>query len=204
MDPVAAYIMNLIGADDANLSSIEAQGERLDGIQPSVGEEAGRFLALLVRATQAKRALELGTSLGYSAVWLGRALRATGGTLTSVEHDEKLLLSAKENLARAGLSDVVELKHGDAADVIGKLSGFYDIVLQDCDKKLYPRLLAKCVELTRRGGIIVADDTLFKPRGIDPKFSDPVDKYNRLVFADERLYSTILPIGDGLTVSLKL
>jgi predicted O-methyltransferase YrrM len=204
MDPVAAYIRSLFGGDDANLTGIDVQGEELDGIQPSVGEEAGRFLALLVGALRAKRALELGTSLGYSAVWLGRALRATGGTLTSIEYDEKLFLLAKDNLTKAGLSNVIELEHGDAAELLEKLSGPYDIILQDCDKRLYPRLLGRCVELTRRGGIIVADDTLFKPRGVDPKFSDPVDEYNRLVFADERLYSTILPIGDGLTVSLRL
>jgi predicted O-methyltransferase YrrM len=204
MDPVTKYIMSFIGSENDGLSRIAGQGEELENIQPSIGEEAGRFLALLVRALQAKRVLELGTSLGYSTVWLGQALRDTAGTLTTIERNEDLFRKAVANVAAAGLSDIVKLIHGDASSVLDGLGGPYDIILQDCDKALYPVLMDRCVELTRRHGVIVADDALFKPKGIEAKFSDPIDEYNRLVFADPRLYSTILPIGDGITLSVRL
>lgn len=204
MDPVAAYIMSFIGADDAHLSRIAGQEVKGHNVQPSIGEEAGRLLALLVKAVRAESVLEIGTSLGYATVWLGQALRSTGGSIISIEHEKALFLEAQRNISGAGLADIVKLVHGDANAVLEKLQGPFDIILQDSDKALYPKMLDRCVRLARNGGLIVADDALFKPRGIDSKFSDPIDEYNRLVFDDSRLYSTILPIGDGITLSVKV
>lgn len=204
MDQVDAYIKGFIVSHDAHLSRIAGQEATRQDVQPSIGEEVGRFLAVLVRLIRAGRVLELGTSLGYSTVWLAQAIRATGGTVTSIERDERLYIATQQNVSASGLSDFVELILGDASAVLNRLTGPYDMILQDCDKAFYPRLLGRCVELTRRHGVIVADDTLFKPRGIEERFSAPVHEYNEMVFADSRLYSTILPIGDGITVSVKL
>jgi len=161
-------------------------------------------LALLVRLIQAQRVLEFGTSLGYSAIWLGEALRTTGGSLISIEREERLFRQAQKNVAAAGLSDVVELVLGDAQDVIETLEGPFDVIFQDSDKSLYPVLLEKCIGLTRDYGLIVADDALFKPLGRPDRQSAPIHVYNQKVFSDGRLYSTILPVGDGLTLSVKL
>jgi predicted O-methyltransferase YrrM len=200
MDPVAEYIRGFVATQNADLARI-AEEETLRGdTQPSIGEEVGRFLALLIRATQAKRVMELGTSLGYSTVWLAQTLRETGGTLTSIENDGRLHADTQRNVSAAGLSGVVELVLGDARVVLDRLKGPFDLILQDSDKTIYPQLLSRCIDLTREGGVIVADDTLFKPRGVPEKFSTPVHQYNEMVFADRRLYSTILPIGDGITV----
>lgn len=202
-DPVAEYISDFIASRNAGLKRIAEEETLREDIRPSVGEEVGRFLALLVHVIRAKRVLELGTSLGYSTVWLALSLRATGGSLTSIEIDERLHADAERNVSAAGLSETVELVLGDASAVLERLDGPFDLILQDSDKALYPHLLDKCIELTREHGVIVADDTLFKPRGIPDKFSTPVHQYNEMVFADPRLYSTILPIGDGITVSVK-
>jgi predicted O-methyltransferase YrrM len=204
MDPVTEYIWGFIRSYDAQISRIAGQEAQREDIQPSIGEEVGRLLAVFVRLIQAKRVLELGSSIGYSTVWLAQALRDTGGTLTSIEKNERLFLDAQKNVSDAGLSDHVELIHGDAGVVLDSSGGPYDLILQDCDKALYPVLLNRCVELTRKHGAIVADDALFRPRGVEKKFSDPVHEYNRMVFADSRLYSTILPVGDGITISVKL
>lgn len=173
-------------------------------MQPSVGPEVGRLLGLLVRATGARRALELGSALGYSAVWLAEGLRATGGTLVSIECDEARYREAERNIAAAGCAAIVRLVRGDAEREMERLEGPFDLILQDSAKPLYPKLLERCVELTRTGGLIVADDALFKPRGVAERFSEPVDRYNEQVFAHPLLYSTILPIGDGVTISVKL
>lgn len=98
----------------------------------------------------------------------------------------------------------MDLILGDAGEVIDKMEGTFDIILQDSDKSLYSPMLEKCISLTDKNGLIIADDVLFKPMGIPDKFSKPMDDYVKKIFSDKRLYSTIIPIGDGLAVSTKL
>lgn len=204
MDRIAAYITSFISLDNRQLASISEQEKTFRNVRPSIGPEVGKFVGLLIRLIQAKHVLELGTGLGYSAVWLAEALHTIGGRLISVERDAGLYNMAQENLAAAGLSQVIELVLDDARTVIETLEGPFDLILQDSDKSLYPLLLERCIELTRDYGIIVADDALFKPMGVPDAFSDPIHRYNQKVFLDDRLYSTILPIGDGVTLSVKL
>jgi predicted O-methyltransferase YrrM len=204
MDEIASYIANFIALDNSTLTSVSEQERIGVNVRPSIGPEVGQFLGLLIRLIQAKRVLEFGTSLGYSAVWLGEALRTTSGRLISIEREEELYRQAQKNLAAAGLSDVVELVLGDARTVVETLEGPFDLIFQDSDKRLYPVLLEKCIELTRDYGLIVADDALFKPLGRPDLVSAPIHGYNQKVFSDERLYSTILPVGDGVTLSVKL
>jgi predicted O-methyltransferase YrrM len=198
------YIKSFISLDNMQLASISREEQFRKNIQPSIGLEAGKLLGLLVRLIQAQRVLEFGTSIGYSTIWLAEALRSVEGRLISVEYDKALYEETKRNVRAAGLSSIVELIWGDAQTVIKEVEGPFDMILQDSDKSLYPVLLERCVNLTRKNGLIIADDALFKPMGIAEKFSDPIHSYNELVFSDPRLYSTILPIGDGLTISLKL
>lgn len=176
----------------------------MDDIQPCVGIEVGKLLGLLIRSNGAKRVLEFGTCLGYSTVWIAQALRETGGRLTSVEYREDLYEITKRNIELAGLSDIVDLILGDASEVINSVQGPFDVILQDSDKSLYSPMLEKCISLSRKNGLIIADDVLFKPMGIPEKFSEPVHEYLKKIFSDKRLYNTILPIGDGLAISIKL
>ena len=135
---------------------------------------------------------------------LVKPLKETNGQLISIEYNEQLFNETKKNVKLAGLDQYVDLRLGDASEVIKTLEGPFDIIIQDSDKKLYPEMLEDCVQLIRVNGMIVADDTLFKPMGIPDKFSKPMDEYNQKVFLDTRLYSTILPIGDGVTISVKV
>lgn len=198
------YILSFIQPDLAQLAAVEAEVEARNDIQPAVGPQVGRLLALLVRLTRAQRVLELGTCLGYSSLWLAAALKETGGQLVSVEYRHDLWQQTHDNLAAAGLLDRVDLREGDAAVIVPALDAPFDLILQDSAKGLYPQLLEDCIRLVRPYGVIAADDTMFLPRGIPDSFARPMDEYNRLVFADPRLYSTILPIGDGLTLSVKV
>jgi predicted O-methyltransferase YrrM len=200
----AEYIKSFLSLDNMQLASISQEEQFRKNIQPSIGLEAGKLLGLLVRLIQAQRVLEFGTSIGYSTIWLAEALRSIEGRLISVEYDKDLYEETKRNIKAAGLSSTVELVWGDAQTVIKEVEGPFDMILQDSAKPLYPVLLERCVSLTRKNGLIIADDALFKPMGIAEKFSDPIHRYNELVFSDPRLYSTILPIGDGLAISLKL
>jgi predicted O-methyltransferase YrrM len=203
MDEIDSYIANFIALDNSTLTSVSEQERIRVNVRPSIGPEVGQFLGLLIRLIQAKRVLEFGTSLGYSAIWLGEALRSTGGRLISIEREEELYRQAQKNLAAAGLSEVVELVLGDARTVVETLEGPFDLIFQDSDKRLYPVLLEKCIELTRDYGLIVADDALLKPMGRPDPLSEPIHLYNQKVFSDDRLYSTLLPVGDGVTLSVK-
>ncbi len=204
MSQIHEYILSFIAFDNKQLSVISEQERRRNDIQPSVGPEVAKLLGLLIRVVNAKRVLEIGTCLGYSTVWFGQAVKETNGKLVSIEYNEQLFNETKKNVELAGLDQYVDLRLGDASEEIKTLEGPFDIIIQDSDKKLYPEMLEDCVQLIRVNGMIVADDTLFKPMGIPDKFSKPMDEYNQKVFLDTRLYSTILPIGDGVTISVKV
>ncbi len=201
---VLEYIEGFLSIENMQIERLAKEDKDRNDIQPCVGLHTGKLLSLLIRLINAKKVLEFGTCIGYSAIWMGEALKSTGGKLISVEYNEKLYYEAKKNIERAGLSSVIELIHGDASQVAKELEGEFDIILQDSSKPLYTEMLDKCIELTRKNGLIIADDTLFKPMGIPVKFSEPMDRYNKMVFSDKRIYSTILPIGDGATISVKL
>ena len=205
MSRIDEYTASFIQPPHAVLRAILVEEERRNDVQPSVGAQVGRVLALLVQATRAQRVLELGTSLGYSTLQLALALRETGGRLTSVEIRPDLAAATRANLEAAGVADRVDLIVGDAREALAAAEGPFDLILQDSDKSLYPELLELCVQKTRLHGIIAADDTLFPVlEGIPERMVRPIEAYNQLVFADPRLLSTLLPIGDGLMLSLKV
>jgi len=205
MDPnIYKYVNDYIKLDNNYLKKVQYQGEVFNNHNMSVGTESGKFLGLLVTIKGAKRVLELGTCLGYSSIWLGTALKETGGKLTSVEYDKQFYEITKKNVKAAGLGDVVEVIYGDARQVIKSFDEAFDIIFQDSDKSLYPTMIDDCVGLLDIGGVLITDDTLFKPMGISDAMSEPIDEYNKLVNNHKCLRSTILPIGSGITLSVKI
>ena len=173
-------------------------------MQPPVEPETGRFLSFLIRLTGTKRVLELGTSNGYSSLWMLEALNETGGHLTTIDSKERLHLEAVGNFRETGFSDIVTAIFGDACEEIENLEPEFDMIFQDCGKYLYPQLYEKTVFLLRTGGLLVADDTLFSTEpDVRPNLGRFTDQYNEIVFSDERFYSSIIPVGHGLTLSFK-
>ena len=199
-----SYILSILKPDNRQISAIDEQYRTKERLVPHIGPEVGTILGLIIRAINAKRVIEFGTCIGYSTVWLAEAVRATGGTLIGIELNEDFFNQAVKNVDKAGLSKYVELIHGDAAEVINEVEGPFDFILQDSAKPLYPVMFEKSMELLRVNGILAADDGLFIPKGFEKENAEPIHRYNEMVFADPRLYSTILPIGDGLTLSVKL
>jgi caffeoyl-CoA O-methyltransferase len=198
------YIKNFITHDNPLLPRILQEGKSRADTLPAIGLEVGKLAGLLIRLINAQRVLEFGTCLGYSTIWLAEAVKATGGKLISVEYEKKFFDKTKENLAEAGLNGYVELIHGDAGKVIRDLTGPFDVIFQDSDKDLYPVMLEKCIKLVRKNGLLITDDTLFKPMGVPAHLCTGIEKFNAMVFNNSRLYSTILPIGDGVILSVKL
>jgi len=176
--------------------------ERKDVI-PNIGPEAASLIAWIIKLTKAKSVLEFGTCIGYSAIALGEAVKSNDGKLITIERAKCHYDEAVKNIKKAKLENTIEIINDDAETAIERLDGPFDIILQDAAKNLYTKMLDKCITKIRRGGILIADDTLFKPMGIQEKFSKHMDKYNELVFSHSELESVILPIGDGLTLSYK-
>ena len=167
--------------------------------------EVAKIICLLIRTMNAKKVLELGTCIGYSGIWIAEALKSTGGKLTTIEYDEILIKEAKQNFKNADVTDQIDLIEGDILKITSSFeNNFFDIVVQDSKKSLYPELLEECIRVTRSGGMIIADDTLYRPKGITEKLSAHTHRYNEMVFSDKRLYSTIINVGDGITMSLKI
>jgi predicted O-methyltransferase YrrM len=191
---------------DAALAASDAAGLPTISVSPS----QGKLLMLLARLAGAKRILELGTLGGYSTIWLARALPA-GGRLISLEYSEKHAHVARGNIARAGLSEVVEVIVGDAGETIQKLEGPFDLFFIDADKKSIPHYLEWALKLSRPGSLIVVDNVVREGALIDGKSKDPnvlgVRRMHEMIASDPRLSATtIQTVGskgyDGLTLAL--
>jgi predicted O-methyltransferase YrrM len=174
---------------------------------PVVDEDVARLLQLLLRLTGAQSVLEIGTSIGYSTVSMARVVKELHGRIVTIEYDEEVAQQARTNFERAGVSECIQLLVGDARVLIPELEDqSFDFIFLDVDKRLYPSLLPHCVRLLRDQGLLVAEDTLFPVIELDPKWHDlipSIEEFNRLVVQHQELESTILPIGDGVTLAIK-
>lgn len=176
--------------------------------QPAVGRTTGSALRALVAATPARRVLEVGTNLGYSALWMASAL-ATGGTLDTIEIDPDLAKRAESAFAEAGLAGHARVHLGAALDVLPRLAGPYDLVFLDAVKSEYGAYLDLALPRLAPGGILAADNMFWSGRAWGPDVGDSLDEetrgvraYMRRVADDARLVTTLLPVEDGLAVSV--
>ena len=136
---------------------------------PIVGPTVGALLSVLVRATGARRVLELGTANGYSAILIARAL-PRDGKLVTVEWDAAIAAEARANLGGARLSRRVDVLVGDAFGLMkGMRGGSFDLVFMDIEKEMYTRALPHCVRLLRAGGVLVCDNVAFRSAGDFPE-----------------------------------
>lgn len=173
-------------------------------IQPSVNPTSARLISFLIRLKQAKRVLELGTSIGYSAIWLAEALRSTGGHLYTIDYHKRTGDEALKNFSQAGVSDLITFIRKDATEAVQEMEEPYDLIFMDCGKSLYPSFIDHFYRLLAPGGILIADDVLFHTESeVRPSLALQVHKFNELIKADRRFYSVVLKLGHGLSLSLK-
>ena len=208
-DAIEQYLAGLNRAGDPVLEDI-ARGNATRGL-PLVDAEVGALLRVMALSIGASRILEIGTAIGYSGIWLARALPATG-MLVTMEHDEERAREARDNFARAGVSDRVSVVVGDARLKIAKVSGPFDLIFQDGDKKLYSPLLDRLVALLRPGGLLITDNVLWdgevvpgfqaSPRQ-NPEDTRAIIEYNERVADHPQLLTSIVPLRDGVSISIK-
>ena len=164
--------------------------------QLAVSDEDGRFLRVLTATTGARRVLEIGGASGYSAIWIGLGLRATGGRLTTIEYDPGRAKELAENVRRAGLSDIVQVVSGDAFKEIPKLQGTFDLVFLDAWKKDYKAFFEMVFPRIDKGGLFVAHNVVNK-RSEMGDFLDAIERH-------PQAWTTIVkPSGEGMSLTYK-
>jgi len=196
----AAHAQNKPSAravSDQAVARLLAEIKSKDKGQLAVSEEDGRFMRLMIASSGAKRALEIGGASGYSAIWIGMGLRATGGRLVTIEYDAVRARELAENVKRAGLSDIVQVVSGDAFEQIPKLPGTFDFVFLDAWKKDYKRFFDMVYPRLDARGLFLAHNVVNK-RNEMGDFLDAVLKH-------PSLWTTIVsPSGEGMSVSMRL
>jgi len=199
------YIRSLIPERDPVLHEMEERASR-DHI-PIVGPVVGTLLSSLAKSIRAQRIFELGSAIGYSTIWLARALSA-GGKIYYTDGDEKNAAAAEACFKLAGIQDRIEIRVGDALTHFNSVGGEFDFIFNDVDKHGYPDVYHKAAGRVRVGGFFVTDNTLWSARVIDPSVKDSdtqgVREFNRLLSGDSRFETTTLPLRDGVTVALRL
>jgi predicted O-methyltransferase YrrM len=182
-----------------------------------VDSDVSRMMQLLIRLVRPQRILEIGTSIGYSTVSMANIAREYGGKITTIEQNEQSAEQAIKNFQHAGVAEFIEVIIGDATEIIPTLEESFDLIFQDVgDKTLYPVLLNNLVTLLKPGGVFLAEDSLLpvmdadasQPEDVDQvkrimRSSESLEEFNEMVARCPSLRSTILPIGDGLTIGIK-
>jgi caffeoyl-CoA O-methyltransferase len=173
---------------------------------PIVGPLVGRVLFLAARAIAARDIFECGSGFGYSAWWFARALPA-GGRVTLTDGSMEQCARARDFLQRAGLADKTVIEQGNALEILERAAGPFDLIFCDVDKHQYPRLHPLIGPRLRRGGLFICDNMLWKGRVAASHEDDDtmgVRELTRMLYADPELHTTILPLRDGLSLSLRL
>ena len=208
-DSIERYLASLNRARTAVLDDLAADGAAR-GL-PLIDAEVGALLRVLASTAGASRILEIGTAIGYSGIWLATAL-PPDGMLITMEVDEGRAEQARRNFSRAGLASRVTVIVGDAQLKIAKVSGPFDLVFLDTDKQLYVPLLDRLVSLLRPGGVLVADNVLWDGEVVpgfratpmrDPQDTRAVAAFNERIAAHPQLVTSIVPLRDGVSISVK-
>jgi predicted O-methyltransferase YrrM len=182
---------------EALKSELERFGKTNDQATPersrrmlNITRDMGELLSVLVRATGARRVLEIGTSNGYSTLWLAEAAKVVGGTLTTVEYAEYKVGLASTTFARSGLGSFISLVHDDAGRVLQRSEeDAFDFIFLDSERSKYPGWWAQLRRVLRHGGLLVVDNAI--------SHLDQMAPFTALVKADPLFTTCLVPVGNG-------
>jgi caffeoyl-CoA O-methyltransferase len=201
---IEKYLSELLPKRDQILEEMEGLAKKTDF--PIIGPLVGRLLAQLTILSKARRILELGSGFGYSAYWFAKALRNDGRVICT-DTNPRNRESALRFLERGGLLGKVDFRVGNALQIIEELDGEFDIILNDIEKIDYPRAFHQAVPRLKQGGLLVTDNVIRSGRVVQEnpdKSTRAVLEFNKLIYESPELWTTIIPLRDGVSVSLKL
>ena len=203
---VERYLESLVPPRPPEMAAME---ERARAVRfPIIGPAAGHLCYLLARMIGARSVFEMGSGFGYSTAWFARAVQENGGgTVFHVVWDAALSKEARGHLATLGLNDVVRYEVGEAADVLRRTAGPFDLIFNDIDKEGYPASLPIIAGKLRSGGLLITDNMLWRGRIFDSADRSPgtegVREFTRLIATDSQWISSVVPLRDGLLLAVR-
>jgi caffeoyl-CoA O-methyltransferase len=202
--PVEEYLYSMLPPRDEVLSEIEAEAAKRD--IPIVGPVVGRILQQLAMMIGAKTVFEMGSAVGYSTIWWARAV-GKDGRVFYTDGDRKNAAEARKYFERAEVAGRITVAVGDALELLSEQKQEFDVIFCDVDKEDYPRVLRLALPRLRKGGLFVTDNVLWSGKVADKKNTEPSTKaileFNRLLYNSPDLFTTILPVRDGVAVAIK-
>lgn len=203
---VEKYLYGLLPKSDPVLSEMERYADRHD--VPIVGPAVGRMFFLLAQLTGARRVFEMGSAIGYSTLWFAMGAGETG-EVHYADGSAENARRAQEYFRRAGFEARIRIHVGMAQQKLAETPGEFDIIFIDVDKQQYPETLRLAVPRVRKGGLLLADNTLWsgraarkaKPRDAQTR---GIQQFNRAVYASKELFPVLVPFRDGVTICRKL
>jgi len=193
MDPTRqAFLDELYAHGRAHDEGLDDRLQRFRNVEPETAE----LLGVLVRSMGAIRVLEIGTSNGYSTIWLGDAAEAVGGTVLSLEVEPERTAAARDNLEQAGVDQFVELRTEDAGEALHAFAnGAYDLVFLDAERGHYAGYWPDLLRVLRDGGLLVVDNCL--------SHAKELVEFSELVYSAEGVTSTLVTVGSGVLLIVK-
>ena len=206
---VVSFINSYDTGDSPVCMSIEEEARA--ALVPVIRKEMATFLKVILAMTRPENILEIGTAVGYSAVLMSENISETA-KITTIENYDVRIPIAKANIKRAGKEDVIKLIEGDAIEVLKGLEGPYDFIFMDAAKAQYITMLPDVLRILKKGGILITDNVLQEGEIIESRYA--VTRRNRTIYERMREYlyavthtdellTSIVPIGDGITLSIK-
>lgn len=207
---IVSYINSLEKENSPVLEEIEKEA-RKDGV-PIIRKEMESFLRVMLSIKKPMRILELGTAVGYSAILMSEYIDEKGQIITIENYDKRIPI-AKENIKKAGRENVIKLLEGDAMEIMPTLeSNRFDFVFMDAAKAQYIHFLPEVMRLMKKGAVLITDNVLqegdiiqskYVVRRRDRTIHKRMREYLEVVKNHPELETTIVPIGDGITISVK-
>jgi len=201
---VERYLEGLVPPSDKLVAEMERLARR--DSHPIVGPAVARLLALITQISGAKRIFEFGSAIGYSTLWFARAA-GPGAEVHYTDSNPDNAQRAAEFLKRAGVLSRVRIHVGDALASFRETRGNFDLIFCDLDKREYPAALRLALPRLKRGGLFIADNTLWRGRVARATHEEPtrtIQKFNRAIYASKQLLPVIVPLRDGVTIARKL
>lgn len=198
------YIYSLLPPRDEVLSQMEEEASRRK--IPIVGPAVGRVLHQLALIIHAKSVFELGSAIGYSTIWWARAV-GDAGRVIYTDGDRKNADEARGYFDRAGVSKRISVKVGDAIELLSEQKQEFDIIFNDVDKEDYPRVFRIALSKLRKGGLFITDNVLWSGKAAEKDATEAstkaIQEFNRMIYNSADLFTTILPLRDGIAVAVK-
>jgi len=208
---LAAYIRSVSQREPELLTRLREETADHPQASCQISADQGQFLQMLIRLLGARRTIEVGVFTGYSSLWVALAL-PPDGCIVACDVSDEYTRVARRYWKEAGVADKIDLRLAPAVETLDALlaageAGTYDFAFIDADKRNYPAYYERCLELIRPRGLIAIDNVLWHARVIDPDNHDAdtlaVREFNRGLHADDRVWISLVTMGDGLTLAMK-